>query len=84
MFASFRIISGDDRQRAAVPLDAIVYEGASARVWVARPDSKTVVTRPIEVGATANGLVEVLKGLKPGETVVSGGTLFIDRAAQRD
>ena len=27
---------------------------------------------------------EVLKGLKPGETVVSGGTLFIDRAAQRD
>ena len=84
MFASFRIISGDDRQRAAVPLEAVVYEGANARVWVARPDSKTVVTRPIEVGATANGLVEVLKGLKPGETVVAGGTLFIDRAAQRD
>lgn len=84
MFASFRIISGDDRLRAAVPLESVVYEGATARVWVAQPDSKTVVTRPIEVGATANGMVEVLKGLKAGETVVAGGTLFIDRAAQRD
>ena len=46
MFASFRIVSGDE------PADAggagrtpIVYEGAKARVWVARPDSKTVVSR---------------------------------------
>ncbi len=84
MFASFRIVSGDDRSMPAVPADSIVYEGANARVWVARPDSKTVVSRPIVVGDTSNGLVEVKKGLDVGETVVTSGTLFIDRAARRD
>jgi cobalt-zinc-cadmium efflux system membrane fusion protein len=43
-----------------------------------------VVSRPIVVGDTSNGLVEVTKGLDVGETVVTSGTLFIDRAARRD
>jgi len=84
MFATFRIISGDARMGAAVPADAVIYEGAQARVWVARPDQKAVVSRSIEVGDTVNGLVEVRKGLQIGETVVASGTLFIDRAAARD
>jgi cobalt-zinc-cadmium efflux system membrane fusion protein len=84
MFASFRIISGEDRLMPAVPQQAVIYEGAQARVWVARPDDKAVVARPIEVGTTTNGLVEVRKGLSVGETVVASGTLFIDRAASGD
>ena len=84
MFASFRIVSGESRLMPAVPQEAVVYEGAQARVWVARPSQKTVVTRPIEVGATTNGLVEVRKGVSVGDTVVASGTLFIDRAATRD
>ena len=84
MFASFRIVSGDDRSMPAVPADAVVYEGASARVWVANPATRSVVARPIEVGNTSNGMVEVKKGLAAGETVVTSGTLFIDRAARRD
>jgi cobalt-zinc-cadmium efflux system membrane fusion protein len=81
MFASFRIVAGEGRLMPAVPVDAVVYEGASARVWVARPDSKSVVSRPIEVGDTVNGMVEVRKGLQVGEQVVTSGPLFIDRAA---
>jgi cobalt-zinc-cadmium efflux system membrane fusion protein len=84
MFATFRIISGDARMGAAVPADAVIYEGAQAHVWVARPDQKVVVSRSIEVGDTVNGLVEVRSGLQIGETVVASGTLFIDRAAARD
>jgi cobalt-zinc-cadmium efflux system membrane fusion protein len=84
MFASFRIVSGNSRLMPSVPQEAVVYEGSQARVWVARPEQKSVITRPIEVGATANGLVEVRKGLSVGETVVASGTLFIDRAALRD
>ena len=84
MFASFRIVTGADQQAPAVPQEAVVYEGAQARVWVARPEQKAVVARQIEVGLTANGLVEVRKGLSAGETVVASGTLFIDRAATRD
>jgi cobalt-zinc-cadmium efflux system membrane fusion protein len=84
MFASFRIVSGESRLMPAVPQDAVIYEGAQARVWVARPGEKKVVSRSVEVGATVNGLVEVRKGLSVGETVVASGTLFIDRAASRD
>jgi cobalt-zinc-cadmium efflux system membrane fusion protein len=84
MFASFRIVSGDSRLMPAVPQEAVVYEGAQARVWVARPDQKAVVSRPIEAGVTTNGLVEVRNGVSVGETVVASGSLFIDRAATRD
>jgi len=39
------------------------------------------VVRPIQVGRTTDGYVEVLSGLKAGERVVTQGSLFIDRAA---
>ena len=84
LFASFRIISGESRLMPAVSADSIVYEGDKARVWLARPDDKTVVSRAITVGDTVNGMVEVRQGLSVGETVVTSGTLFIDRAAKRD
>jgi len=61
MFASFRIISGEQRLMPAVPQDAVIYKGANARVWVADLAQKSVVVRSIEVGATANG-VEVRGG----------------------
>lgn len=84
MFATFRIVAGQNRLMPAVPQDAVIYEGAQARVWVARPTEKKVVSRSVEVGGTENGLVEVRKGLSVGESVVTSGTLFIDRAAARD
>jgi len=84
MFASFRIVSGESRLMPAVPQEAVVYDGARARVWVALPEQKTVFPRQIEVGDAINGLVEVRKGLAPGESVVTSGVLFIDRAAQRN
>lgn len=84
MFASFRIVSGDARSMPAVPADAIVYEGANARVWVANPANRSVVSRPVVVGDTSDGMVEIKSGLAAGETVVTSGTLFIDRAARRD
>ena len=43
MFATFRIITGDGTMSPAVPESAVVYEGDSARVWVARDDGAGVV-----------------------------------------
>lgn len=80
MFARFSIITGDGVAAAAVPEGAIVYEGDTARVWVARDDG-TIVSRQIRTGRSSDGMVEVLSGLAPGEKVIAGGTLFIDRAA---
>ena len=83
MFASFSIITGNDASAPAVPEDAVVYEGDSARVWVAR-DDKSLALREIRVGRVSDGRVEVVAGLEPGEKVVTSGSLFIDRAAKGD
>jgi cobalt-zinc-cadmium efflux system membrane fusion protein len=80
MFASFRIITSDDSVAPGVPEMAVVYEGDTAHVWVARDDGR-ILLRPIKVGRTMDGMVEVLDGLKPGDKIVTSGTLFIDRAA---
>jgi cobalt-zinc-cadmium efflux system membrane fusion protein len=83
MFASFSIITGNDASAPSVPEEAVVYEGETARVWVAR-DDKSLAVRQIHVGRVRDGQVEVLAGLEPGEKVVTGGSLFIDRAAKGD
>jgi len=80
MFANFSIITGEAATALAVPQSAIVYEGDTARVWVADPDG-TVAARPVRVGQVADGMVEILAGLSEGDKVVTSGALFIDRAA---
>jgi membrane fusion protein, heavy metal efflux system len=81
MFASFSIAAGGESESAAVPPQAIVYEGDSARVWVMQ-QGNSLGLRQIRTGRTRDGMVEVLSGLKPGERVVTAGALFIDRAAE--
>jgi cobalt-zinc-cadmium efflux system membrane fusion protein len=83
MFASFNIVSGSQAQAPAVPDSGVIYEGSEARVWIAGDDG-TLSLRKIRPGRSANGMLEVLEGVKAGEKVVASGALFIDRAAQGD
>jgi cobalt-zinc-cadmium efflux system membrane fusion protein len=83
MFATFSISTGGESAAPAVPESAIIYEGDTARVWVAQDDG-TLSVRPIQTGRVSNGRVEVLAGLTAGEKVVTSGSLFIDRAAKGD
>lgn len=83
MFASVKILSGESDKAVAVPRDAIIYEGEAARVWVVRDkdSEKAIELRRIKVGLTNGSMVEVLKGLAPGDHVITRGGLFIDRVA---
>jgi len=83
MFAAFTIITGPGQRTPAVPLAAIVYEGARAHVWVARPDG-AIEARDIKLGLTAGGLAQVTDGLTAGESVVTRGAVFMDRATSGD
>jgi cobalt-zinc-cadmium efflux system membrane fusion protein len=83
MFANFSIITGEAASAPAVPQRAIVYEGDTARVWVAEDDG-TIAARSIRTGRIADGMVEILAGVSSGEKVVTRGALFIDRAATND
>ncbi|MCP3471119.1 efflux RND transporter periplasmic adaptor subunit [Bradyrhizobium sp. CCGUVB1N3] len=80
MFANVTIYSAGGRGAPAVPKQALIYEGDQVRIWVARED-KSVELRQIKIGLVNGDLVEVTSNLKPGEQIVTKGSLFIDRAA---
>jgi cobalt-zinc-cadmium efflux system membrane fusion protein len=80
MFANVVVYVGSDHPAIGVPKQALIYEGNEVRVWVARED-KTIELRPIKIGLSSGDLVEVRSNLRPGERVVTRGSLFIDRAA---
>jgi cobalt-zinc-cadmium efflux system membrane fusion protein len=80
MFASVTIYTEEGDTSVAVPREAVIYEASTARVWVAHGD-KTLELRQIKTGMTHSGLIQVLQGLKPGERVVTKGSLFVDQAA---
>jgi cobalt-zinc-cadmium efflux system membrane fusion protein len=80
MFASVTLFSGDERMAAAVPRDALIYEGSAVRIWVAR-DDKAIELRQVRTGLASGRMVQVLDGVQPGERVITKGSLFIDRMA---
>jgi cobalt-zinc-cadmium efflux system membrane fusion protein len=80
MFANVTIYSISEHAAVAVPKQALIYEGDQVRIWVASED-KSVELRRIRTGLVNGDLVEVIGNLKPGEQVVTRGSLFIDRAA---
>jgi cobalt-zinc-cadmium efflux system membrane fusion protein len=80
MFANVTIYSAGDHPAVGVPKQALIYEGDQVRVWVAHQD-KTIELRQIKTGLANGDLVEVKGNLKPGEQIVTKGSLFIDRAA---
>src|SRR3982075_1397374 len=80
MFANVTIYSAGDHPALGLPKHALIYEVYQARVWVAHED-KSIELRRLKTGLTNGDLVEVEGNLKPGEQIVTKGSLFIDRAA---
>lgn len=81
MFATVTIYAPGDQPTVGVPRQALIYEGDQVRVWVAHDDDKTIELRVIKTGLVNGNLVEVSGNLRPGERIVTRGSLFIDRAA---
>ncbi|SDH83016.1 MULTISPECIES: efflux RND transporter periplasmic adaptor subunit [Bradyrhizobium] len=80
MFANVTLFSASDHPAVGVPKQALIYEGDQVRIWVAHED-KSIELRQIKPGLINGDLVEVVGNLKPGEQIVTKGSLFIDRAA---
>lgn len=82
MFANVTLYVDDPLKpdSIGIPREAIIYEGETARVWVAR-DDQSLELRRVKLGLSDANMIEVLSGLAAGENVVARGALFIDRAA---
>ena len=83
MFASVKIVAEQSEPSPAVPLNAVLYEGNSTRVWVAK-DDHSLEMRTVRLGVANGALIQVLDGLQAGESIVARGSLFIDRVASGD
>jgi cobalt-zinc-cadmium efflux system membrane fusion protein len=80
MFASFvirRAIQGGTGVLA--PAAAVIHEGDGARVWVLGRNG-LLYGRPIIAGETEGGLTRVLRGLAPGDRIVTQGAVFVNEA----
>jgi membrane fusion protein, heavy metal efflux system len=77
MFASFVIGVGNPVASPAAPEAGVVREGdGTMTVWVTT-DSRHFVKRTVHVGLRQDEQVQILDGLKPGETVVTEGAVFL-------
>ncbi len=83
MFANFRISVGEAERAPAVPTSAVIFRGPEAFVWVALPEGRFTLRR-ITPGIRAGDMIQAKDGIEAGERLVTGGALFIDRAARID
>lgn len=67
--------------KLAIPEDAIIDTGERQIVYVDKGEGY-FEPREIMTGIRADGMVEVLRGLKPGEKVASSATFLIDSEAK--
>ena len=82
MFASFKITIGESGPAPAVPIDAVIWEGAQATVWVEQ-EPQLFQRRRIKAGLEQNGLFQVREGLEPGERVIARGAIFVQNESQQ-
>jgi cobalt-zinc-cadmium efflux system membrane fusion protein len=80
MFANVAIHTEQVDVAPAIPRSALIHDGDKARVWVVLED-KAIELRQVKPGPANGRLIQVLEGLKPGEKIITKGSLFINRSA---
>jgi cobalt-zinc-cadmium efflux system membrane fusion protein len=77
MFASFKIRVGAAVRSLAVPAAGLVREGdGTMTVWVTS-DHRRFTKRTVTLGIQQNGWGQIVDGLKPDDTVVTDGAVFL-------
>jgi cobalt-zinc-cadmium efflux system membrane fusion protein len=76
MFGRARIVLRDNTDVLSVPVEAVQTDGCCQLAFVRAADDR-FVPRKLRLGACAGGYVEVLRGLKEGEAVVTVGSFLM-------
>ncbi|MEO9080114.1 MAG: efflux RND transporter periplasmic adaptor subunit [Rhodanobacter sp.] len=80
MFAHVRIAAAPQTSAVYIPNQALIRTGHSQRVIVALGQGRFDVC-PVEAGVTSGDQVEILKGLYPGQRVVTSAQFMLDSEA---
>lgn len=83
MFAKVDLKDVEGRKFIVLPAKAVLSDGDKAQVVVSAANNLFTL-RTIEIGSMIDGKVRVLKGLTPGETVITDGALFAKQELLED
>ncbi len=72
-FVNVRLLVRTLKNVVTAPTAAIQRGAPGTYVYIVNPDS-TVSVRPVTLGPSDNGMVQILSGLNPGDRVVTDGT----------
>jgi multidrug efflux pump subunit AcrA (membrane-fusion protein) len=77
MFATFTITLSAPKRALSVSQESVVREGDGAMtVWIAQ-GARKFIKRAVKTGLAHDGFVEIQDGLKEGDTIATGGAIFI-------
>jgi membrane fusion protein, heavy metal efflux system len=82
MFASFKISIGNGERTLAVPVEAVIWVGDVAVVWVER-EPLIFERRKVKVGLEQDGRLQINDGLGAGELVVGRGAIYVQNELQQ-
>jgi RND family efflux transporter MFP subunit len=85
MFARLMLNLGSVRETLLIPRDALIYRGDQPGVFTIEEEKARYI--PLETGLTSEDKVEVLKGLKEGDVIVTRGSNLLkdgDRVRVQD
>ena len=77
MYATLRITAGARDAVLTVPRSAVLSTGERSIVFVRTPNGQ-LAPREVSVGASNDERVEILRGVRAGETVVASATFLVD------
>ncbi|WP_228893953.1 efflux RND transporter periplasmic adaptor subunit [Pseudoduganella aquatica] len=80
MFTTLKFAAAAGANVLQVPAEAVIRTGTRSVVMVAQPGGKFLAT-DVDTGGAANGMIEIRKGLQPGQKVVVSGQFLIDSEA---
>lgn len=77
MYATLRMDASASVATLGVPRSAVLQTGERSLVFVKAPNGQ-LQPREVKVGAASEDRIEILSGLRAGETVVASGTFLVD------
>ncbi|MHB1922319.1 MAG: efflux RND transporter periplasmic adaptor subunit [Chitinophagaceae bacterium] len=77
MLAYVHLQTGGKKPGILIPQSAIIYDPMQNYVWIKQTDGSFEM-RGVKLGNNNSTLVEITKGVKPGELVVSHGTYLLN------
>lgn len=77
MYANVKIFGGARENTIVIPLEGLIRTGRNQRVIIALGEGK-FAARNVKAGIESGDYVEILEGVKAGESIVTSGQFLID------